>query len=154
MLEGLNPTQFIDVTSSDVSISETKSDKYSFKSVSVLCDYKNNFIIKFKAEDLSKVDIRVNGVVNPKDKIQIQDGSFGLYAFYSEDLFATQFNDIFTFELLVDGKVVQTLTYSLKSYVYSKQNEMDENNNLTATALLTRALYNYGLSGTEYANSL
>ena len=78
----------------------------------------------------------------------------GLYAFYSEDLFATQFNDIFTFELLVDGKVVQTLTYSLKSYVYSKQNEMDENNNLTATALLTRALYNYGLSGTEYANSL
>lgn len=154
MLEGLKPTQFVDVTSSDVSISETTSDKYSFKSASVLCDYKNNFIIKFKAEDLSKVDIRVNGVVNPKDKIQVQDGSLGLYAFYSEDLFATQFNDIFTFELLVDGKVVQTLTYSLKSYVYSKQNEMDENNNLTATALLTRALYNYGLSGTEYANSL
>lgn len=154
MLDGLTPTKFTEVTSSDVSISTSTSDKYLFKSGSVLCDYKNNFIIKFKADDLSKVDIRVNGVVNSKEQIQLQDSSSGLYAFYSEDLFATQFNHVFTFELLVDGNVVQTLTYSLKSYVYIKQNEKDENNNLTATALLTRALYNYGLSGTEYANSM
>ena len=69
------------------------------------------------------------------------------YILYTDPIYATEFDKVFTAELSVDGEVIQTLTYSVKSYVYAKQNS--EN---TEMAALVRALYTYGRSAVAYKN--
>lgn len=48
----------------------------------------------------------------------------------------------------MDGETIQTVTYSVKSYVYAKQNSANSD-----TAALARALYNYDRSAIAYQNA-
>ena len=60
---------------------------------------------------------------------------------------ALAFGEVLTFELQVNGETVQTLTYSVNSYAYSKY---DEGNAMSNLAL---ALYRYGVSAVAYVEN-
>ena len=64
--------------------------------------------------------------------------------YYTNGIYATDFDKVYTFELYENGALVQTLTYSVNSYVYSMMDQ-NENGELTEMALLARSLYSYGL---------
>ena len=68
----------------------------------------------------------------------------GKYIAYSEDISALDFGETLTFELKVNGTTVQTLTYSVNSYAYSKHDDGDAMGNLAL------ALYRYGVSAAAY----
>ena len=78
-------------------------------------------------------------------EIDVTETTADTYIFYTDPVDATEFDKVFTAELSVDGEVIQTLTYSVKSYVYAKQN--GENAEMAA---LARALYAYGRSAIAY----
>ena len=67
---------------------------------------------------------------------------------YTDDITATDLNALYTVEMIKNGEVVQTLQYSVFSYVYSMQNDDNQ-----AMANLARALCNYGLAADAYANA-
>ncbi len=69
--------------------------------------------------------------------------------YYTGAIYATDFGRVFTFELYDGETLVQTLKYSVASYVYSMMNKT-ENGELTEMANLARALYRYGFSANAY----
>jgi hypothetical protein len=78
------------------------------------------------------------------------ESSEGMYMFGSDDLYATDFENVYSVILMYNGSIVQNLTYSVGSYVYSMQNKSNSNGSLSDMARLTRALWNYGQSAKAY----
>ncbi|MBQ8432515.1 MAG: hypothetical protein IJX28_06490, partial [Clostridia bacterium] len=66
---------------------------------------------------------------------------------YTEDIAATDFDAIYTFELYEGETLVQTLTYSINSYANAKQHSAN-----ATMAELAKALYRYGASAEAYLN--
>ena len=62
---------------------------------------------------------------------------------YTDGIMAKDFGDTYTFVLSYNGQVMQTLTYSVNSYVY----QMKDNATMGELAL---ALYRYGASAVAY----
>ena len=67
--------------------------------------------------------------------------------YYTDAIYAIDFDDVYTFELYEGETLVQTLTYSVKSYVYSMANGTTSNESMIA---LAKALYAYGKSAEAY----
>ena len=102
----------------------------------------NRLYYKVKAEDISGVSIKIG------DKSYTEfEKSGNYYVVYTDAVAPTDFDTVHTVELQVNGATVQTLEYSVASYVYSMQN----NTSNTNMATLAKALYNYGLSASAYA---
>ncbi len=125
----------------------TEIDKtlYTFTACGVRFDFDNKLYVKFKAGGDSEITFKLNGVTKYAE--QLEDGT---YIFYTTGINATDFDEVFTFELYVDGVLHQTITYSVNSYVYAKQGATDANGDPTALAELVLALYNYGISAKNY----
>ena len=125
----------------------TEIDKtlYTFTACGVRFDFDNKLYVKFKAVGDSDITFKLNGVTKYAE--QLEDGT---YVFYTTGINATDFDEVFTFELYVDGVLHQTITYSVNSYVYAKQGATDANGDPTALAELVLALYNYGISAKNY----
>ena len=153
-VSGLIPSEYKILEATDRVIGERKSETSFINGLGVYCDYKNNIYVNFITNDLSNVAIRVNGVVVSKELFECLNSSTGQYKFMSDAIYATGFNDIYTIELLEDGNVVQTVKYSVRSYIYSMQNQTGSDGSLTALAKISRALYNYGQSAIAYKSSL
>lgn len=68
--------------------------------------------------------------------------------FYTESIAATQFDDVFTFELYEGDKLQQTLTYSVSSYIYAKMGGND------AMAELAKSFARWGIASRGYVKSL
>ena len=60
---------------------------------------------------------------------------------------AIRFGEVFSFQLVENDVVIQTLEYSVNSYAFSKQNS-------ETMGELALALYNYGLSAEAYFLSM
>ena len=75
--------------------------------------------------------------------VDYEESGNGNYIAYTEGISATQFAKLYTIELLVNGETVQTLTYSINSYIYAKWDSENMKN-------LARALYAYGTSAVKY----
>lgn len=71
----------------------------------------------------------------------------GVHTYYTDGILATEFDDVYTFELYVGDstEAVQTLTYSVNSYAYRMQNHDKE-----TMAALACALYRYGRSAEAF----
>ena len=125
----------------------TEIDKtlYTFTACGVRFDFDNKLYVKFKAAGDSDITFKLNGVTKYAE--QLEDGT---YVFYTTGINATDFDEVFTFELYVDGVLHQTITYSVNSYVYAKQGATDANGDPSALAELVLALYNYGISAKNY----
>lgn len=63
------------------------------------------------------------------------------------DLKATDYATTYTFKLYEGDELIQTLTYGINSYAFSKQTSSND-----AMAALAKALYAYGVSASESAN--
>ena len=102
----------------------------------------NRLYYKVKAEDISGINIKIG------DKSYTEfEKSGNYYVVYTDAVAPTDFDTVYTVELQVNGATVQTLEYSVASYVYSMQNNTSNSN----MATLAKALYNYGLSASAYA---
>lgn len=74
--------------------------------------------------------------------------------YYTEAIYATEFDKVYTFELYEGETLIQTLTYSVSSYVYSMMGKTEADGETpTAMAELAKTLYNYGASAKAYKNS-
>lgn len=129
-------TTFTNVSSTDMTNTKSTNDNVKITAAGVSHDFVNTLYVRFVTDDMSKTAIKVNGnYVDINENASIA---------FSNEISAFDFDRVYTFELEYDGDVIQTVTYSVKSYVYSKQTGDDVN------AKLTKALYNYGLSAIAF----
>ena len=96
-----------------------------------------------------------NGITEDNFVVRIGDTEYTLsdfgpeassYVVFTDDIAATEFDTFYTIELVENGEVVQTMEYSVFSYVYAMQNSENQ-----AMANLAKATYNYGVAADAYA---
>ena len=96
-----------------------------------------------------------NGITEDNFVVRIGDTEYTLsdfgpeassYVVFTGDIAATEFDTFYTIELVENGEVVQTMEYSVFSYVYAMQNSENQ-----AMANLAKATYNYGVAADAYA---
>ena len=141
------PSQWEAVTDTDLTLSDKTSDTVYFAAAGVRFDYINRVYFKIKAADLTGVTLTVNGKTYTADDLILVENTANTYVLYTDAVYATEFDKVFTANLALNGEELQTVTYSVRSYVYTKQNSND-----TELAALVRALYNYGRSAIAYKN--
>lgn len=144
------------LTETDKAITESTSETVYFTAAGVWFDYVNRLYFKVQADDISTVTVKIGDVeyTAANGGLTLVEGMDSIYILYTDPIYATAFDSIYTVELAVDGTTVQTVTYSLKSYVYTKQDQTDESGELTEMAKLSRAIYNYGMSAKAYAEKI
>ncbi len=132
-------------------MTDTSALKDTFAAMGIRFDFDNKIYFKIRTDDITKIKITVNGV-----EIDLSDESAslgnGTYIFYTDSISATSFDEIFTFEMYVNGTLHQTATYSVNSYVYAKWGDLTvaDEESLAPIAKLVRALYRYGSSAEAY----
>ncbi len=133
------------LTSTDLSCSERLSEELYFISAGVYFDCTNRLYFKFRTFNVEKTEVRIDGKTYTAQDF-IRTSATG-YMVYGEPIYATGFDDVYTVELIdtESGEVVQTLQYSMRSYVYAMQDDGDP-----LMRNLARALYLYGLSAKAY----
>ena len=133
-------------TASDKSIAASTSETVYFTSVTVWFDNVNRIGVTVSTK--SGVALRVNG-----DYVELTGTTY-----YTDAISATDFDQLYTFELYEGSgetaTLVQTLTYSVSSYVYAMMNQT-EADGMTPTEMaeLAKALYRYGKSAEAYRTS-
>ena len=140
----LTPTTWTPVDKTDFALNGKAPEGYGFTAVGVRFAYANKVYFKIQAASLENVTVTVNGQVVA---LQPVAGSENVYIVYTDGIYATDLDGVFTAKLFVDGVEVQSVDYSVKSYVYSMQGKTTE------MAELARALYNYGRSAIAYRNA-
>lgn len=110
-------------------------------------------------DNVNKIVLSLNSAENAKLIVKIGDRTVGEYTdldttFRTDAIHATDFGTVYTFELYENDTLVQTLTYSVNSYVYAMMDKIDEDGQLTQMAVLARALYRYGASAVAYRNAV
>ena len=108
-----------------------------FKAAGVLFDNVNKLYVRV-AGSLENATIKVY-----KDGVEVNEYELTASTFYTDGIMATDFDAVFTFELRVNGELLQTLTYSVNSYAYAMKDD-------AKMASLVSALYNYGASAEAY----
>ena len=113
-----------------------------FTAAGVRFDYINRIYVKITAASLDGIKITVNG-----ESLEIlETNTPNIYVAYSDAISALDFSDKFVFTLSVGGSEIQTLTYTVNDYAFSKHND-------TEIGELALALYRYGKSAEAYEAS-
>ncbi len=115
----------------------TVGDVY-FTSATVWFDTTNSIIVKVNSTE--NATLKVNGTAVEFDGKQ----------FKTDAILATDFADVYTFELYDGDTLIQTLEYSIDAYAYAKYN----NSKTQEMKDLAKALYNYGKSAEAYAAAI
>ena len=113
---------------------------YAAYSIGVRFDYVNRIYFRFEAISLDGVTV-TDAEGNEMSIISIGDGK---YAVYSKAITPLAFDEVLTFNLNVNGTTVQTIKYSVNTYIYRK---VSDGSNI---ADLSLALYRYGHSAVKY----
>ena len=101
--------------------------------------------VYFKMILTDDVAIKLNGaVVDKASLVANDDGSFTLY---TAGIFATQFNNVYTLELIKNGETISTVQYNVNAYIQAKYNT-------SGLEDIVKALSNYGTSAVNYQRSL
>ena len=135
------------LTDTDFSLSKPADETVRFKAAGVRFGYINRLFFKFTADDLNGLTVKVNDTLYTESDFTLVEGTENTYIIYSEGINATEFDKIFTAVLLVNGEEVQTLEYSVRSYVEAKQDDPE-------IGALVRSLYNYGKSSELYRDEM
>ena len=115
-------------------------DGVKFTGIGVRFDYVNSVFFKLTAPSVDGITVTVNG-----NECAVEEYGDS-YIVYSDPINATEFDGEVVAVLKYGDTVVQTVTYSVASFVYEMQNA--EN---SEAADLAKALYNYGLSAIAYS---
>lgn len=143
--EGMGTT-YSAVTTTDNKTTGTKLDNAYFNGKTVYFDSTNKIVFYFITTDVE------NTVLTIGDKTYTSaDFREGVYAneykIYSDDIYATEFDKVFTCTISCNGVVGESVSYSIKSYAYSKQDKNDK------TGELARCTYKYGVSALNFENA-
>ena len=137
---GVSGTEFAEVTQSDVNVSG--SNGVSELKATLYHDKANAIRIYFEAENIDAVSVQIvkGGQIT---EAAIQQNEEGRYYVQTDDILATQFGDVYYFNFNDGSGNVTIVSYSVKSYVKTMQN------NATAGELV-QALWNYGVAANVY----
>ena len=113
-------------------------------------------------DNVNKIGVKLSGyTADTKLVVSVDGGEETTYdhltsdVFWTDGIYAVDFDDVYTFELYEGDTLLQTLTYSVSSYVYSVMEQTKEDGQtLTELAELARALYRYGVSAKAYKESM
>lgn len=141
---GLTATQSVyTVTATDKTLTATEG---STKWVGAALKLESSMALKlrFAAESVDKLTVKIT--VNGRDTtfdafIQNSDGS---YTVVFNDIYAVEYADSITASIIEDGTTIQTLTYSVNTYIKGVENTADY-------YALAYAIYAYGASAAAYA---
>ena len=149
-IEGSTPSENLPTESDAMTVTGNTDASLHFTSATVRFDTVNSIVIKIYAnvEDASLVTVRING----KDyKLSdLTDLGNGTYKLSTEGIKATNFDTVYTVELLYNGESVATLGYSVNAYAYAMSNGATQNAEMKA---LAETLYRYGVSADAYQNA-
>ncbi len=136
--DGVTAAEFATLEDTDKAVTQ-ESTVVTFKSATVFFDSTNALYFRFTAADTAGLTFKLG--VNGGEAAEVAfvpDGEG--YLIKTDAIYATGFDDVYTLTAYVGDTEDATLTYSVKSYVYSKQG--DEG----AIAALAKATYTYGKS--------
>ena len=146
-------TEYTDLDSTDLSFdAPTPESQIAWTSVGLKFDYNVSMYVKFALKNAPQGDLTVafaKGESAPVSVVATADGENSGYVVYKAtftDISATEFDKVITATVL-DGQtqVGTPLTYSIKSFAYSKQAD-------AVLGGLAKATYNYGKSACAYAS--
>lgn len=145
-------SEFAELTETDLALTTHVANDVYFTTAGVRFDYVNKVYFKFNIPTDANVTVKVGEKTYGMEDFELVNGT--TYILYMDAVYATAFDSAsYTAEIYLDDVKTETLTYSIRAFVYSMQNKVDENNNLTTTANLARALWNYGLSADAYRDA-
>ncbi len=127
----------------------------AWKSGNLVFDSVNKIKIKLQLEnDATLADFVFKCKIGDGEEFVVEPVLVdGYYYITTDAIFATGFDDVYTFNAYAvedETTPVAYLTYSVKSYVISKQN----NETVTGLKELVRALYMYGVSANAFAEAV
>ncbi len=145
---GTNPSEYTTIDSSEMvrNINNAVDKCVTWRSANLVFDSVNQIKIKLSLAEGESIDSYVfkykvgEGVEQAVEAVK--NGEF--YYLVTDDIFATDFDAVYTFSAYKaddEATAIATLTYSVKSYVISKQGST-----VTGLADLVKALWNYGES--------
>ncbi len=140
--EGVTGSEFTTVESTDASAEN--GTNVQFTGATVFFNNVNALMLRFTATDVSDLVLKVK--VNNGEEVELTyvDNGDGSYIVTTPAIYADCFDDVYTLIAYVNDTADATMTYSVKSYVYSKQGG---NGNI---AELAKATYNYGIAAKAY----
>ncbi len=143
--EGVEGTPFRKLTETDTA-GDPMGEAVTFTGMNVYFNSANRLMFRFESDNLEDVTFTVS-VNGGEEKAIGYTASGNCYIIMTDTIMATGFDDLYTVKAYKGGVLDATLTYSLKSYVYAKQNGEG------SLAALARATYNYGLAAKAYVQA-
>ncbi len=101
--------------------------------------------IYFKIKFTDDITVKIND--KEIDKSTLAKNDDGIYLLYSDGIKATQFDKIFTLQLLKDGKEITKVEYNVNAYIQAKYET-------PSVQKIVKALSNYGVSANNYQDAL
>lgn len=143
--EGMGTT-YSAVTTTDNKTTGTKLENAHFKGKTIYFDSTNKIVFYFITTDVENTVLTIGDKTYTSADFK-KGTAANEYKIYSDDVYATEFDKVFTCTISCNGVVGESVSYSIKSYAYSKQNKNDK------TGELARCTYKYGVSAFNFANA-
>ena len=143
--EGMGTT-YSAVTTTDNKTTGTKLENAHFKGKTIYFDSTNKIVFYFITTDVENTVLTIGDKTYTSADFK-KGTAANEYKIYSDDVYATEFDKVFTCTISCNGIVGESVSYSIKSYAYSKQDKNDK------TGELARCTYKYGVSAFNFANA-
>ncbi len=141
----LTPSTFTELTETDKALTGEADASVTWKGVALRYENAMAMRFAFKADADLVLKITINGRTTTYNVSELTAVD-GVYTVYFCGILATEYGDVVTASFYNgETQVGQIATYSVNSYVYSKQGDSD-----TTLAELVKATYNYGASAVAY----
>lgn len=136
---------FVNLVSHDFTNSNSTEEGLAITGAGVWFDFDNRLYVKYTG-NATKITVSAQGLTETEITETLVSGD--VTQAFTNGISALEFDKIFTFKLYNGDVVVQTVTYSVKTFVCNMQTKDN------AAANLAKALYNYGLSSVAYKDSI
>ena len=143
--EGMGTT-YSAVTTTDNKTTGTRLESAHFKGKTIYFDSTNKIVFYFITTDAENTVLTIGDKTYTSADFK-KGTAANEYKIYSDDVYATEFDKVFTCTISCNGVVGESASYSIKSYAYSKQDKNDK------TGELARCTYKYGVSAFNFANA-
>ena len=126
-------------------VTEKTNSAYYWKSATLALHNTVRIRLRFYAEDISKVTVTIGETVYDADDFTALDNQ--VYYLDYDRILANQFDTAINADLMVEGVYVQTVTYSVNSYVRSFVEKYPVTNDAYN---LVKAIYTYGYYASNF----
>ncbi len=124
-------------------ITGNNDDANKVKSVGLTMANVNKIYFKLYLTD--DVTVKINGTI--VDKSTFKDNQDGTYTVYTDGIYATDFDKVYTLELVKNNAVISTVSYNVYAYIERMCHD-------ATVGDIVKALYNYGRSAKAYLKAM